>query len=663
VKKAPITKLPHPYGKYELLQRLGKGGMAEVFRASLPGAAGFVKTVVIKRILPQLTHLAEIEQSFVAEANLAVGVQHKNVVQVFELGQLDDGEYFMSMEYVDGMDLAKLLRRAARKQVRIPPWFSVWLIAEVLDGLSYVHDLADEQGRPRGIIHRDVTPSNVFISNQGDVKLGDFGVARELSQESKTIPGQLKGKLAYMSPEQIYHHQIDRRTDIFAAGVVLWECLTQQRLFGGGGRPEVTVMNLIVHGERTPPSHIKPDVPVALDACVLRALQSDPEARYQNARGFRAQLLDVLLEMKQNVQPEDVRQLVNVLAKGPQLPTAPEVPTLVARPAEISGPGVDPSGPGSPSARGKSAPIAAHRGTSPFWLRDGQKESGPLEYFDAMVKIKKSAPSLPITAISADQVAWMPLSTFSTLSGQESLVRSTRSEAGGRSAPWGSREQSVVGAIFDVGQRRLTGRLMASTGPIDQLRTELHIKDGRPCYVYSESLRLQLPQFLIDESVVDAARMPAMMHTVLQTGKTLISVVQANCASDRGDLWAACMQRRLLEFTQAEALHGFDASLPVEIDPFDGLLPKLLPQLVHQALSLRDLRSRLGDRLTAPTERTDRFSVELASLSLDKVELVAAMQLASGTPIAQWIEDTSELETLYLYLGYVLLETGLLRCA
>lgn len=306
------TTLPCPYGKYELLERIGEGGMAEVFRARLPGRAGFEKIVVIKRILPHLATRKHVVEMFLDEARLTAQVQHKNIVQVFELGEHEEsGEIFMVLEYIAGKDLRGLLRHAQRQGMRIPPWFTLHVMAEVLDGLAYAHELTDEHGQPRNVIHRDVSPSNIFVSFLGEVKLGDFGIAKEREQTSLTRTGQLKGKIAYMSPEQLFGEKIDQRADVFAAGVVLWELLTQHRLFGG--RPDIGALKMICEGPRPAASTHMPDIPPALDDCVLAALAIDRGRRTSSARDLQSRLLELLHQLRPIIKPPEVRRVIQVL--------------------------------------------------------------------------------------------------------------------------------------------------------------------------------------------------------------------------------------------------------------------------------------------------------------------------------------------------------------
>ena len=309
--RSPTPERPVALGRYELLERIGQGGMAEVFRARLTGPAGFAKDVVIKRILPRLAEDPLVVRMFVEEAKIAAAVHHDNIAQVYELVETADGSYFMVMEYIRGLDLEILLQMAARFAFKVPPWFAVHVVIEVLEALSHVHGLTDEAGRPRNVIHRDATPSNIFVSKLGRVKLTDFGVADFAGKSPTTLAGQLKGKLAYMSPEQLQSELLDQRSDIFTLGIVLWETLTQTRLFGG--KSEVQAMLAICEGQRQPPSALVPGLPPELDACVLRALAADREARFGSAEAFQAELLAILPRLHASVRPAHVRAVLRAL--------------------------------------------------------------------------------------------------------------------------------------------------------------------------------------------------------------------------------------------------------------------------------------------------------------------------------------------------------------
>ena len=322
----PEAEFPQAYGRYELLERIGEGGMAEVFRARLPGVAGFEKILVIKRILPHLSRNNRFVQMFVNEAQLAAKIQHQNVVQVYELGQLENGELYIAMEYVPGVDLRGILRNAAQRVLRIPPWFSVHTVTEILGGLAHAHELMDTNGQPLAVVHRDVTPSNVFVSKNGEIKLADFGIAKAAGQVSQTRSGQLKGKISYMPPEQLHGQPLDARADVFAVGVVLWECLTQRRLFGG--RPDFETMLAICEGKRDPPSRYNNKIPPELDALTLEALDPDRDQRVRNAAVFQARLLEVLSKLRSRLLPTEIRHVVEVItgAKEPHPKLGADLP-------------------------------------------------------------------------------------------------------------------------------------------------------------------------------------------------------------------------------------------------------------------------------------------------------------------------------------------------
>lgn len=296
--------------KIEFLERIGSGGMAEVYRARLSGIAGFSKTVVVKRLKARFKNVAPIVRMFVEEARLSAEVQHKNIVQVFEFLE-HQGEMLIVMEYVQGSDLRRVLKRAARDGVRMPVWLSLHMVAEVLEGLVFAHDLCDDFGRPRGIVHRDVAPDNVFLSRQGDVKLGDFGIAQQASGPSPELEDHVKGKLPYMAPELFDGEGVDHRADIFATSVLLWECLTQRRLFKR--KTHVETVRAICIDARVPPSRYASDIPPALDQIVLAGLEVDPRRRPQSAGELQAALLGQLARIRPTLRTSEIRSTIRAL--------------------------------------------------------------------------------------------------------------------------------------------------------------------------------------------------------------------------------------------------------------------------------------------------------------------------------------------------------------
>ncbi len=296
--------VPGPFGRYTLLERLAVGGMAEVFRAKITSSHGFEKVLVIKRILPHLAADPSFVAMFIDEAKLTAQLTHAKIVQILDFGEVN-GQYFTALEFVDGFDALGLLRTAAQKRVRLPPPLAVFIIQEILEALDYAHNARDMEGKPMLIVHRDISPSNIFMSKRGDVKLGDFGIAHAVRRDSKTQAGTLKGKYGYMSPEQVVGRPIDARSDLFAVGVVLAELLTGRRLFSAAADLDVLLKVRDVRLDRL--DKYGTDIPPALDKIVRTALKKDPAARQQTALELRDQLADYLFGAGARVGPAELR--------------------------------------------------------------------------------------------------------------------------------------------------------------------------------------------------------------------------------------------------------------------------------------------------------------------------------------------------------------------
>lgn len=276
-----------PVGQYYLLDKIAQGGMAEIYKGLAYDLHGIKKTVVIKKILPQISADPEFINMLINEAKIAVMLSHGNIAQIYDLGKVGD-DYFMVMEFVDGKSLSQIHKRCLKMGKTIPIEFICYLISEVASGLNYMHRRSDEQGRNLGIIHRDISPQNVIVSYSGTVKIIDFGIAKAAIQINITDSGVLKGKFAYMAPEQASGEMVDHRTDIFSLGVVLHELLTDKRLFKGENKKE-TIQN-VRRAIVPPPSSLKKDLPKGLDEIVLKALAKDPKRRYMWASELRDDL-------------------------------------------------------------------------------------------------------------------------------------------------------------------------------------------------------------------------------------------------------------------------------------------------------------------------------------------------------------------------------------
>ena len=282
-------------GSYEILRQLARGGMAELFLARTVGPEGFEKLVVLKKILPKFAESSKFVRLFLDEARLAAALDHPHIAHVYDLGKLETS-YFFTMEYVHGQDLHAVVKRAGRLGKRIPIAHAVQLAHAVASALHYAHDRRGHDGALLGIVHRDVSPSNVLVSYDGAIKLVDFGVAKATTSSVKTRTGTLKGKISYMSPEQAKGSPIDRRSDVFALGTVLWELVTSQRLFKADN--DLATIQKIIHSEAEPPTQLRPDCPPELETIVLKALAVDASERYQTAEDLQLDLEELAREHK-----------------------------------------------------------------------------------------------------------------------------------------------------------------------------------------------------------------------------------------------------------------------------------------------------------------------------------------------------------------------------
>jgi serine/threonine protein kinase len=284
------------FGDYQLIKRLATGGMAQIYLARKQGPEGFSKFNVVKRILPHLSENEEFVKMFLDEARIAARLDHPNIVQIFDFGAADD-TYFIAMEYIQGEDVRRVWKatEAAGKSIPVP--LVCRIISDASAGLDFAHAYTDPSGLALNIVHRDVSPQNILVTFEGGVKVVDFGIAKAADQATVTRSGVLKGKYSYMSPEQAAGKRVDRRTDIFALGVVMYELLTGDRLFKRTN--DILTLNAVSECDVKPPSSLVPSLPRDLDAIVMKALAKDPEDRYQEAGQLRLALEDWLTDNRQ----------------------------------------------------------------------------------------------------------------------------------------------------------------------------------------------------------------------------------------------------------------------------------------------------------------------------------------------------------------------------
>jgi serine/threonine-protein kinase len=293
--------------RYRVIERLEAGGMAEVFKGEALSVQGFKKQVAIKRVLPHLAQNKNFISMFLDEARLGARLSHANIVTVFDIGAADN-TYFIVMEYVDGCNLKTVIEQYRQQGRRIGIKEAVYICVQACAGLSYAHELQDEEGRDLKIVHRDISPPNILLSKRGEVKVTDFGLAKATTQLEKTDPGVVKGKFSYLSPEAARGEPVDARTDIFALGIVLWEMLAGRRLFLG--ETDYQTVKLVQQANVPSLSRLNPEVDAELEAVVMKALARDKNLRFQTAREMGDALSGYLYSKQLKVTAFDIAALV-----------------------------------------------------------------------------------------------------------------------------------------------------------------------------------------------------------------------------------------------------------------------------------------------------------------------------------------------------------------
>lgn len=380
---ASIHPAPLMLGPYELIERIATGGMAEVYLSRRAGPHGFQKVVAVKRILPQLAQDADFVAMFIDEARVCARLAHPNIVQVFDFGE-HDGELYMAMEYVDGTTAARLVRAAAAKGEDVPLEAALYIALSVLRGLDYAHNARDDDNKALALVHRDVSPGNVLIDRSGAVKLTDFGIARAAEIERRTDVGQLKGKLGYMSPEQVVGKELDARSDLFTAAIVLAELVMLRPLFSGPS--EIDVLMRIRDADLQAIDRAGSRVPDDLKSVLIRALARDRALRYPSAAAFAEALEEVLRRRRLQVGPGKLANWIERLGLAPS--NEPERETGTRQTANLSAApptGRSTSSPPRPSALPSAMPPSAGeiRDVSPAIYRakmPGGPTFGPLSY-------------------------------------------------------------------------------------------------------------------------------------------------------------------------------------------------------------------------------------------------------------------------------------------
>ncbi|HVO83150.1 MAG TPA: protein kinase [Syntrophobacteria bacterium] len=346
---------PIRFGKYVLLDKVASGGMAELYKAKITGIQGFEKLIAIKRILPHLATEEELVTSFIDEAKLAALLHHQNIVQIYDFGRIEDS-YYIAMEYLLGKDLRLVMRKANLDGKPLSLETTLLIVSRICAALEYSHGLKDFQGKPLSIIHRDVSPANVLLTYDGNVKIVDFGIAKAATQSHLTQAGMIKGKVAYMSPEQAAGETIDLRSDIFSTGIILYELATGMPMFQGD---TLQILNLVRNAKFTPAGHVSPQLPEKFHAILDRALAKERDSRYQSAGDMLADIEELMYQMSARTSPRQVADYMKVLFEEEM--AAEKTGMLEVEPRAVADSGIAPPAPAAEAERpeeiGKEAPV------------------------------------------------------------------------------------------------------------------------------------------------------------------------------------------------------------------------------------------------------------------------------------------------------------------
>ena len=348
-----------PIGKYKLIKLIASGGMAEVYLAKQAGAAGFEKLVCLKRILPHLARDKQFVDMFLNEARLAAQLDHPNIVQIFDLGEAN-GNYYIAMEFIDGPNLRSVAKRASELGELLPIAEVLRIVAQAAGGLHYAHELTDQAtGEPLGLVHRDISPDNILVHKNGSAKVVDFGIAKAANSSGATRTGTLKGKVAYMPPEQLRGEALDRRVDAFALGVCLYELLAGKRPWEGSS--EVALIGQIMTAEPQPLAELRPDAPTELLNIVERALNKDRDHRYQSCQELQHELEEVLTGLGQTV-------------------TAARIADFIRAYSPVEQPGSATTGVDQADLSAVEESLIGHTGAAPALVGPGAQQSEPGEH-------------------------------------------------------------------------------------------------------------------------------------------------------------------------------------------------------------------------------------------------------------------------------------------
>lgn len=665
----------HLLGPYALGERLGVGGMAEVYLAESAGPHGFAKRVAVKRILPQLARDPRFVAMFCDEAKICAMLEHPNIVKVIDFGEAN-GELFMAMEYVDGVSVARLLRAVSARGERFPLGAILYIAHEILRALAHAHEATDDFGRPLNIVHRDVSPGNVLIGREGEVKLTDFGIVRSAFVDRRTHPGELKGKLGYMSPEQVMGEDLDPRSDLFTAAIIIAELCLVRPLFPG--QNELEILTRTHRADLEVLDRFGANLPASLSAALRRALSPFAKDRFQSAREFLTAIRSVARAESQALNADQLAPwMFSIGVLGPRsgsrdtLASTNESGARAVAAAPPTGGAATTPGTSGTRHKARVTPLDLHDTRTvvggSYWLAPADAREpiavGLPELVEGIVTGRFS-PSLPI---SRDGERFEPLHKNPIFS---RFTRGPLYEAGAASVDWtvSIARWELPGVLFHAALERLTGALRVEVqGRVRQL----FLVHGRPRLIVGPDAADLLGARLRAKSMLDAAGLSRVLTLACERGAPLGEV----CVEQ------GVLTREHLEFLLKDQLEAKLAALGALPDALVSFLPELSagqlgvdwqrPQLswVTQLVMASFVPSEVVQLLTPCLPQRllpGKSAVPPSELGLPDPMRRALLFASSGDTLSQLIHSlraeriAQERETLFaVFLG---LSAGLLSC-
>ncbi|MCG3174045.1 MAG: Serine/threonine-protein kinase PknD [Myxococcota bacterium] len=654
--------------------------MAEIFKAKSIGAQGFEKVLVIKRILPELLRDKTFIEMFVDEAKLTVALMHSNIVQVFDLGEVD-GQLYMAMEYVRGKDLFDVTERCYYNKMQIPEELSIHIIVEALKGLDYAHSAKGPNGESLNLVHRDISPTNIFISYDGMVKLADFGIAKAAHRRQQTQAGSIKGTMGYMSPEQVVGAELDYRSDLFATGVILYELTVNRKPFSG--KTDLETLIKIRDANFPAPREVRADFNPLLEKIIMKSMAKEKDKRYQSAADFGDDLTDYLFNNgmrtsqrmlatfmkslfadqvsgdKEVMPPVPAGKELEAKKKQVREQSSPEQPVSAIELNEIEITSMPDQPASSISARvtvpakqppppqaAERSPTAIRSKDDFFFIRTaGGHLLGPVDARNINEMGRNGKLNLT-EKISKNQKDWLPITEFkfdsdvldriSANLGPIEIVPPTappqppsnQAASGGGQSMTGELEPKYSGTFTEVSPTKLFYRFAASrvTGKLvltrDKVIKEVYLRDGFPEYVRSNLKEELLGEYLVNKRAITRGHLNAALSALGQFGGRLgdaLLAINALPAHQLFSLLAQQVKEKTLEiFGWKKGKYSYfeNATTNAEVIPLGIGSFALITEGVRIYMTLPDFVRALKDLDKRPVKYVGNPSVDLESLKL-----------------------------------------------